>query len=233
MLSFLSQLRWLPFTIPKSTEKKVDFVAVSWTRCFLFYFSVKDSRFADWDFVRCRACTLSVVLETPSLATASASTCTPATPPWLTGVYVFVCKCVPSRNKQMHFHISNGYRILGYALTLISKLSLFFGVFFFFSFQVLQQLRWRLSDWWGKGLLMFSLSSITRTMIAQSPVLILPQIFFSLCSVFLSSPPAGRDLDHHRVWENDGRAERDLCHPGEVYLFHVPVCLPSHPIYHI
>lgn len=131
MLSFLSQLRWLPFTIPKSTEKKVDFVAVSWTRCFLFYFSVKDSRFADWDFVRCRACTLSVVLETPSLATASASTCTPATPPWLTGVYVFVCKCVPSRNKQMHFHISNGYRILGYALTLISKLSLFFGFFFF------------------------------------------------------------------------------------------------------
>lgn len=69
---------------------------------------------------------------------------------------------------------------------------------------------------------MFSLSSITRTMIAQSPVLILPQIFFSLCSVFLSSPPAGRDLDHHRVWENDGRAERDLCHPGEVYLFHLP-----------
>lgn len=26
---FLSQLRWLPFTVPKSTEKKVDFVAVS------------------------------------------------------------------------------------------------------------------------------------------------------------------------------------------------------------
>lgn len=94
--------------------------------CFLFDFLVIDSQFADWDFVCCRACIPFVVLETPSPATASASTCTPATPPWLTGVYVFVCKCVPSRNKQMHFHISNGYRILGYALTLISKLTQFF-----------------------------------------------------------------------------------------------------------
>ncbi len=49
---------------------------------------------------------------------------------------------------------------------------------FFFLFQVLQQLRRGLSDWWGKGLLMFSLSYITRTMIAQFPVLVLPQISF-------------------------------------------------------
>lgn len=57
-----------------------------------------------------------------------------------------------------------------------------------------------------------------------------PQSFFSLkcsflcfsLSVCLSSPPAGWDLDHHGVWENDGRAERDLCDPGEVYVFHLP-----------
>lgn len=98
------------------------------------------------------------------------------------------------------------------------------SLFFFFPlFQVLQQLRRRLSDWWGKGLLMFSLSAITRTMKAQSSVLLLPFSFLCLSlSVCLSSPPAGWDLDHHGVWENDGRAERDLCHPGEVYVFHLP-----------
>lgn len=36
----------------------------------------------------------------------------------------------------------------------------------------------------------------------------------ALC-VFLCSPPAGWDPDHHWIWENVGWAQRDLCHPGE------------------
>lgn len=94
-----------------------------------------------------------------------------------------------------------------------------------------------------RSAVVFSLSSIIRTMIAQTLACLLVQIFFSLClslSVCVRSPSAGRDLDHHRVWEDDGRAERDLCHPGGLYVFHfpcfqrnLPLCLPQHPTYHI
>lgn len=80
-------------------------------------------------------------------------------------------------------------------------------------------------------------------MIAQTLACLLVQILFSLClslSVCVRSPSAGRDLDHHGVWEDDGRAERDLCHPGGLYVFHLPgfqrnlpLCLPQHPTYHI
>ena len=57
-------------------------------------------------------------------------------------------------------------------------------------------------------------------MIAQSSALLLPQIVLSpSLSLSVSSPAAGRDPDHYRVWEDDGGAERDLCHPGERHVF--------------
>lgn len=45
-------------------------------------------------------------------------------------------------------------------------------------------------------------------------------VALSLCVCF-ASPPAGWDLDHYRVREDDGGAERDLCHPGELCVFHL------------
>lgn len=59
----------------------------------------------------------------------------------------------------------------------------------------------------------------------DSSIPLVPILFFRFPCVCLSlsvcvcSPPAGWDLDHHRVWENDGRAQRDLCHPGEACAF--------------
>lgn len=59
-------------------------------------------------FLFYRVCILCAVLEMPNPAMALVSTSTPATPPWLTGAYVFVCKFFPSwLTGWMHFQISN------------------------------------------------------------------------------------------------------------------------------
>lgn len=59
-------------------------------------------------FLCYRVCILCAVPEMPNPATALVSTSTPATPPWLTGAYVFVCKFFPSwLTGWMHFQISN------------------------------------------------------------------------------------------------------------------------------
>lgn len=101
---FLSQLRWLPFTIPKTTEKKVDFVAVSLTHWCHVSFWWKGwlmgiVSFCSFVFACCRVFKPSVVLGMPNLATVLPSTCTPATAPCLTGECVRICKRFPSYTK--------------------------------------------------------------------------------------------------------------------------------------
>lgn len=85
-----SQLRWLPFSIPKPTEKKVDFVSVSQLTSFPRTPAQTQSEppHLRASPVPSRVCTPSAAPETPDLATVSASTSTPATPPWPTGAFV-------------------------------------------------------------------------------------------------------------------------------------------------
>lgn len=142
-------------------------------------FSIKDSEFTDLDFVHlyvvgsayclwCWRCQISQRYWRPRLHLQH-----------LHGWQVCMYLC-----GSVSHHVLHGRCIFTYQASFPNSLYLSL-------FQVLQQLRRRLSDWWGKGLRMFSLSSITRTMIAQSPVPILPLDFLfsvSLC-LFVSVVP--------------------------------------------
>lgn len=151
----------------------MDFVAVRLTLCFHISFWLNSwlTGIFFFLFAFCRVYKPSVVLGIPNLAMALPSMCTPATAPWLTGECVCVCICSIIYKISTYRHGKK--RICGYTLMIIRAHPLFL-------FQVLQQLRWRLSDWWGKEMLMFSLSTITRTMTAQSSALFLLQFSFSL-----------------------------------------------------
>lgn len=142
-------------------------------------FFIKDSEFTDLDFVHlyvvgfayCLWCWRCQILQRywhPRLHLQH-----------LHGWQVCMCLCASLSHHVLHDRCTFTYQ------------TSFPNSLYFSLFQVLQQLWWRLSDWWGKGLRMFSLSSITRTMIAQSPVLILPLDFLfsvSLC-LFVSVVP--------------------------------------------
>lgn len=90
---------------------------------------------------------------------------------------MYMCANVPSRNKQMFIY--QGFIIFGCTSRSISKLFLYF----FFSSRCFNNSDGDFLIGEGNGLLMFSLSSITGTLIAQFRVL--PQIFFSLSIFFV------------------------------------------------
>lgn len=150
---------------------------------------MKDCQLVDWDcvflFACCRVYIPSVVLGMPNLATVLPSMFTPATAPWLTGEYVSVCKCFPSCTRYIFTYQRAKKKKKQSVVTLI-----IIGAHPFFLFQLLQQLRWRLSDWWGKKMLMFCvlmLSSITQTMTAPSSVIFLISVVLFVCAS-LQSP---------------------------------------------
>lgn len=185
--------------------------SISFNACFMYLFPPNILRVL---IVSCasawsRVCILSAVPEMPNLATVSASTYTPATPLWSTGVCLSA-----SRNKWMHAHI--------HCITQHRNLWLHSDDFSLApgASTTLTETFWLVRKRTVGVCTVISHENNDSSNPRPSSSLKFSFLRSSL-SVCLCSPTAGWDLDHHRVWENDGRAERDLCHPGEVHSTHV------------